>query len=211
MAGRGAGVAARPRDTAALGTRGRAGAGVAGAGARVLAARHPGATGSATRDALNVAGKVLPLLVAPVAGLHSERCTGRAGLLAVAVVTHRMRTIVAPPARPAALRRPDSAGHGRVQHRHAAGAGKLVEADHGAAGALAPVTGLLAAVLGAREELAAEERAGVVRQDAALLATLVPATQPLGLALLPAPGVVRPAGQFGAGQLLVHVAAPAAY
>ena len=49
----------------------------------------------------------------------------------------------------------------------------------------------------------------MVQPDAALLAALVSAAAPPLLTPAAAPGVIRPGGQLGAGDLLVHGPAPA--
>ena len=147
--------------------------------------------------------------MSPVASLDSEGGAGRAGLLAVALVAHWMVARVSSGADPRALRGSHSTGHRGVDDCRAAGTGQLLETDHGAPRTLAPVTELLAAVQRTAEQLAAEERTGVLHHDAALLAALVSAAGSLGLALLAAPGIVSPRGQLGAGQLAVHVATAA--
>ena len=61
----------------------------------------------------------------------------------------------------------------------------------------------------AGEKATARQGANVLGQDAADLAALVLSTASLFSAALAAPGVIRPGGQLGTSQLLVHVAATA--
>ena len=72
---------------------------------RVLTTRHTGAAWLATRDSFDVTRKVLSLLMAPVAGFHSEGCARRAMLLAVAAVGDRMVASVRAVADPGTFRR----------------------------------------------------------------------------------------------------------
>jgi len=160
-------------------------------------------------DSLHQAGDVPPLLPATVADLVGEVSAGRAVSVTVAGVVYRVTAGMFSPARLGAVRWPGPAGDGRVDDGRPAVASQLVEADVVTGVTVAGVTVLLTVVELAGEELVAEERTRVLHSDAAQLATLVSPAASLLLTLPLTPSIVRPAGHLGAGDLLVHVAAPA--
>jgi len=194
-------------NLAGLSTRGVTRTGMADALTRVLTTRHTGAAWLATRDSFDVTRKVLSLLMAPVAGFHSEGCARRAMLLAVAAVGDRMVASVRAVADPGTFRRSDSTSHWRIDHSCTAATPQLVETDMRTLGTFSTVARFLAPVKTAGEELAAGERAGMLDQDAAVFAALVPAAASFGFALLPTSCIISSGGQLGAGHLLVHVPA----
>ncbi len=147
------------------------------------------------------------LSVAPLLREHDARRTGL--VVRVAVVRHWMSASPVPHAGRVAGRRAGAARHRRVQHLQSAVAVQLVEADVHAGGTLARVTALLAAVAAAAQAALTEQRARVVRLDAARAAALVPpARAPLCAAPL-AERVVGPGRQLPALHLLVHLPAAA--
>ena len=135
---------------------------MAGTLAGVLAAGHSSTAGFSTRDSLDVASQVLPLLVAPVAGLDSEGGAGGALLLAVAVVGDGMVASVWSTADPGTFRWSHTTGHWGKDHSCATATGELVETDVGTLWAFSTVTRFLASVECAGEQLAACEGARVL-------------------------------------------------
>jgi len=202
LPGPGAGQAARCIAAAAR-------RGVAGGGAGVHPTRQPSPARPAAADALQVTGDVATGLVAAVALPGGEGGAGRAGRLAVAAVHHRVTAAVLSAANLPAVGRPGPAGYRREHHRRPALAGKLLETDLRAGSAVTRVAQRLALVFPAGEKATARQGANVLGQDAADLAALVLSTASLFSAALAAPGVIRPGGQLGTSQLLVHVAATA--
>ncbi len=111
------------------------------------------------------------LAVAPLVG--EDDAGGARLVVRVARVRRRVPAEPAPGARVGAGGRAHAARHRRQDDLLAAVAEQLVEGDVRAGLAGAPVAGVLAAVATALEQLAADQRTGVVLLDAARLPALV--------------------------------------
>lgn len=210
MAGGEAGVTTLPRPGAGQAARSIAAAarrGVAGGGTGVDSTRQPSPTGPAAADALQVAGDVSTGLVAAVALPGGESGAGRAGRLAVTAVHHRVTAAVLPAANLPAVGRAGPTGNWWVHHRRSALAGKLLETDLRAGSAVPRMAQRLALVFPTGEKATARQGANMLGQNTARLPALVLSAASLFSAALATPGVIRPGGQLGTGQLLVHVAA----
>ena len=109
-----------------------------------------------------MAGQVLSLLVAPVAGLDGEGGAGWALLFTVAVVGDGMVTCVGSTAYPGTFGRSYPTGHRRKDHCCATTTGELVETDIGTLWAFSTVTWFLASVESTGEQLATSEWARVL-------------------------------------------------
>jgi len=164
---------------------------------------------SAAGDSLHQAGNILTILVAAVTELGGERGTRGAVLLAVTRVGDGVVTRVPPPAGLPTLRGLGAAVHRGIDHTGPTLATQLVKTHIGTPLTVPRVTKVLTVMQPAGQELVTDEGAGVVQPDAALIAALVTATAPPLLTSPAAPGVISPGGQLGAGDLLVHGAAPA--
>jgi len=108
-----------------------------------------------------------------------------------------------------ALRGPSPTRNRGVQQCATARAGQLFETYAGTGLAVAAVTKVFTSVEGAGKHLSAYESAIVIYLNTAELRALVSAARPLLLTALLAARVVGATGQLGAGDLLVHVPAPA--
>jgi len=147
--------------------------------------------------------------VASVAQLGGELRAWRTVVLAVTGMIGRVGARMVPCTRLSALRWFGPACDWRVQNRRATGAGQLVKADAGTGFTVPTMTEVLTPVESTREQFPADERAFMVHLDATELVALVPTAGPLLLATLLTPSIVGSAGELAAGNLLVHVAAPA--
>lgn len=136
-------------------------------------------TRQTTGDVLEVARDVAALLMIPHAPFLREVSAGRTLLFTVAVVKHRMVTLMPPGAEVFTFWRFCPTGDGRVQHRQPTVTRQLVKAGLPAGFTVATVTGLLAAVEATVQLVATNQGALVLSGHAAQLSTLVSATQAL--------------------------------
>lgn len=151
-------------------------AAVAESSAAVNLTRQLLVAGQTAGDVLQVAGDVAALLMIPHAPLLCQVSTRRTLLFAVAVVKHRMFTLMSPGAGAFTLRRLRPTGDRRIEDRQPTVTGQLIKAGLPAGFTVATVTRLLAAVEATVQLVATDQWALVLRGHAAQLTTLVPAT-----------------------------------
>lgn len=169
----------------------------------------------AAADGQLVAGDILAEGAAALAALGDEEGAWRALVRShVALVQAGVAAGTGQGAGEAALGRPGTAWHRRLQGLGPAQAGDRAEENPGTGRAPSKVAGLLAQVLAAWQGLRAGQGAGVVLQDAALLTAPVHAAEPHLLAPPLAQqgvsvGATVPGCGLGAGQLLGQAAASA--
>lgn len=144
--------------------------------AAVHLARQQFTARQAARNVLQMTWDVAALLVLPHAPLLSQVGAGWTLLLTVAVVKHWVVALVSSRTQVFALRGLGAAGDGRVQHGEPAVTRQLVKTGLPTGFTVSTVTRILAAVEATVELVAADQRALVLHNHTAELATFVSAT-----------------------------------